>query len=149
MIAFIKKTYYGFVINTDQLSHNFNRQMTAYVIGVNDGGEEGREYKDLFEEECGEEQQEKNEELVEWITNDNGIECVCSSWNPENKYRDVIFFLKEKPEKDQITKWKERAQNFIVVYNEKNEKRVTSLPEIKILGFELVTFTHNWKTQKL
>jgi hypothetical protein len=139
MIAFCQQKYYGFVIKTNKYASDFVRDIVAYTIGVHDGFPPGTDYQNLFENELGEKEQEENSELVLWIPNEDGC-AMCTMWNPDNGYKDIIILIKEIPSKSKIKAWKERAKKF---------PQISKMQDIQITGFDFVEFDLNWKLLKI
>ena len=114
---------YGFVIDTDQYSGNFERELTAYMTGIVGECEVG---KNFVEEDIS----DYFEELIMQVADDNGTFRPCEVYknNKESSHPNssVIIYFFEKPTLENITILKERALQFS--------------RDFKIQGFRLVSF---------
>ncbi len=125
---------YIFVIDTEQYSGNFEREMCAYCTGRYGQCEVGREESKIFEDEVGD-PYELFDFIIERSDDDNGCMRPVSIWPTPNveegqvHYLSVAIFMEKEPTKEQSDLIKNRS----IKYAEKHNIHVT--------GFRLITET--------
>lgn len=157
---------YGFIIDTDQYSGNFEREMCAYLTGCVGGCDVGKEYVNLRPEPMD------FDDLLRWEPDDNGCFRPCEIWEtpgfwndgngkhyktgegPEKKikhpaYQSVIIYFQDRPTLAAIHYLKERAYEFSDVRRKKNSAFSYKTEKIKILGFRLYIKTIREETEEL
>ena len=109
---------WSFVIDTDSYAGNFERQLSAYVIGRCDDFGEGmhrvRPYINLYLTECG----RLLEDLVDYRVNDPGDDAICRApmdcapTPGTREFNSVALFMSHKPSKKQLALLVQRAVKF-------------------------------------
>lgn len=142
-------TRYALVIDTEQYSGNFERQLCAFTTGQIGGCEVGDDYARLYDEP------EPFENIEQRADEDDGCHRPCSIWptpgwsndgkgihtkgnGPFLAYLSVAIFFHEQPTTEQVELIKRRS----VKFNEA-QARLCPYPReaITITGFRLVTIT--------
>jgi|WetSurMetagenome_2_1015567.scaffolds.fasta_scaffold619841_2 hypothetical protein len=131
------KDGYGFVIQTNEYTGNFEREMCAFVTGQTGECGVGEEFVD----EAITEQFDN----VMCVADDHGCHRPVSLHDKNNN--DLVIFFEEKPTKKQIALMKERSELFNEAF--KNEGEWHKNSNIKILGFKLECYERKIKTIKL
>jgi hypothetical protein len=129
----IPEDYYVFIIDTDSYSGNFEREMCAYLTGMVDNSDVGREYTELYEQETGKDPYEVNEHIL-FMPGEYG-ERPCTIMPTPGKwpdYQSVGIFMSRKPTEEEIKILKERANKFQLLEDYKKNETP------KILGFRLI-----------
>jgi len=150
---------YAIIIDTDQYSGNFEREMCAYCTGqVGDCGV-GEEEQALFDEKYGDEFRDNIYELIEQRSDDhgcfrpcsieptpgycnNGMGKNCKEEDAEGDdgrypaYQSVGIYFYDKPSQEIIDMIKERAAEFVTM---KSKHYPYKKRTMKILGFRLIT----------
>lgn len=145
----MKEKNYGFIIDTNVYSGNFEREMCAYITGIADN--RGDEYVDQNKDPID------FEDLIGSGPDTDGELCLVTIyptpgyWNdgngneykdgegpmPKNRkypsYQSVLIYLSEHPDEEIISYMKEKAYEFAKIYDPcYGEKE-----NIQILGFRL------------
>lgn len=134
---------YGFVIDTNEYSGNFEREMCAHITGRTGECEVGDEFvNDLITEQF--------DNVID--VEDRGCSRPCSIYkSPKSTSNNsVIIYFDSEPTEEQISLMKERAYTF-------NEARKTvgnmaqfyKDSNIKILGFRLLEVKQNIEETEL
>ena len=135
-----------FIIDTDDYSGNFHREMSGYIVGHIDDGHGSKESA-TFMAECDEEMQDRISEILDFrsLEHDNcgyiahNDICLTSS----DKYQGVAIFLIERPSDDLLDFMMDRAKKFSARPKEKWSHHPG------ILGFRLIReetiFHEEWK----
>lgn len=115
-----KTPLWSFVIDTNAYAGNFERELSAYVIGRCDDFGEGMDpvqpYINLYRTECG----KLLEDLVDCRVNDPGDDGLCRApmdlaptpGQKKHTFNSVAIFMKHKPSKKQLALLVERAMKF-------------------------------------
>lgn len=136
-------TKYTFVIDTDQYSGNFEREMTAYCTGVIGECEVGREYQQMFNEDSDIntriEQRDDGEgcyrPTIIWTTpnmsNDGYGTIVKGTQFKYPAYCSVAIYFCQHPSPSDIEMIKRRAQQFVKLPDVEHDN-------ITITGYRLI-----------
>jgi len=146
-----------FVIDTEQYSGNFERQMCAFLTGVTGDCGVGKEEARMFKMEVKDKKlKEEFDSIIEVCGDSHGCYRPCSIWvtpgwvnngmgvhskkdkmeNGEyDAYQSVGIFFFERPSDKMIELMKERASKFIEVHKNKHACNQT----IDITGFRIIT----------
>lgn len=133
-------TKYLFIIDTNQYSGNFEREMCAYLTGcIGDCGV-GDKMSRLFYDEVDDPDDELFENIA-YIPDEHGCSRPATIWrDSEDVYRSVGIWFETKPTPEQIQILKDRANKFTTIYKSES---------LKIKGFRLITFTTTSVTEIL
>lgn len=136
----IKKGFV-FIVDTNEYSGNFERELTAYVTGVVGECEVGDEYIDdkitpIFQES------------IQQCSDDNGCYRPCEAINsPDGRCNSVGIFFHTEPTPEQISIMKDRSYDFNQVRIDTDSYYKNS--DIKILGFRLIEVAQQIKIIEL
>lgn len=144
---------YSFVVDTDAYAGNFERELTAYVIGQADEYAAVDEYLEMFTDECSMDFEELSDTRISdpgddgimrapndlaptpgWSNNGHGKHYKVDSAHPFKypAYQSVAIFLSRKPTDEELSELIKRAVSFFQLPT----KRGTTPP--KVLGCRLV-----------
>lgn len=150
-----------FVIDTDQYSGNFEREMCAYVTGAVGECRVGNKEADLFKEEVNDDQLT---DKTLWVADDDSP-CYrpASPWPSPGRHNDghgrhfddtvetdghkwpayesVAIFFCEKPTAEDIASMKERAYKYVQYAYDTRRDYQMHVPKINIKGFRLIAQT--------
>ena len=127
--------YWGLVIQTNEYSSNFDRELCAYCTGHIGDCKVGEDYINTDEELIN----LFGETVIKQIPNFMGRKRPTSVWlNEHNRPKDVIIYFNEMPTEQQINKIKERTKTFSPIYVAKkgyNKHHYIYFVNFKVLEF--------------
>ena len=118
-----------FVIRTNSYTGNFEREITGYSTGVDDGTH-GDEEAAVFYNEVDREIGESLASKVYFASGDSSYERCCSIWSYQGfEYNDVAIFFHEIPTAEELNLISSRAKKYGAEHN------------IEIVGFAIISRT--------
>lgn len=122
---------YILIVQTDQYTGNFERELCAYCTGVIGQCEVGDKQRAMFIKDYDEEKADAMWELLEQRADDNGCLRPVSMCSPGNKNLEIYF--NDRPTQEIIDMIKERAEKFTQEKDWRGKPRT-----MKILGFQMI-----------
>lgn len=104
---------YIFIIQTDEYTGNFERELTGYVTGVDDGTH-GDEQAVFFNAEVPKDVGQALGQKIDFNPDDNGYDRCCSIWNSVGRsgYEDMAIFFHTAPTAAELNLIASRAKIF-------------------------------------
>lgn len=133
---------YMFIVDTNQYSGNFERELCAHLTGVLGDCEVGKKISENTKKELPKVVCEWFQDNTEQVADDHGTLRPCSIWDTPKEIRDnlnenigsVVIYFHKRPSKKLISIMRERATTFPSLPDTASYEDNKS---IKILGFRL------------
>ena len=134
---------FGFIIQTNKYSGNFQREFCAYLTGrIGECGVGG----ELIDKEAD---YSLFQDSVIDMPDDHGCYRPASIWpSPDKSYNSVIIYFDKCPTDEQIAFMKDKADNFNKYFRQ-NSRMGEYHKDIKILGYSIEQFTFTSKNRKI